>query len=199
MTATKFTKVLCADLVMKDLVEKYGELTLDESEDYFVDLARSIVAQQLSVKAASTIWKRVENLLDMEVTAEKFLSVPDELVRQAGVSGNKIKYIKNTAQAVLDKSLDLENIRTLSNDEILRQLTTIKGIGLWTAEMFLIFSLAREDIFSFGDGGLNSAVNMLYGSGAVLTKEEIGVITEKWKPYRSIASLYLWQSLDNAK
>ena len=193
----KSKKTLSRDLVMKDLIEKYGELTLSESEDYFTDLARSIVGQQLSGKAASTIWKRVEALLNGEITADNFLSVPDELMRQAGVSGNKTRYIKNIAQAVFDKSLDLENIRSYDNEEIIQQLTKIKGVGQWTAEMFLIFSLAREDVFSFGDGGLNSAINKLYGSGKVLTKDEIKTITEKWKPYRSIASLYLWRSLDN--
>ena len=192
----KSKQTLSGDLVMKDLIEKFGELTLTESNDYFTDLVSSIVAQQLSGKAASTIWKRVETLLNGEITAEKFLSVPDELMRQAGVSRNKTRYIKNIAQAVLDKSLDLENIRNYDNGEIIRQLTTIQGIGQWTAEMFLIFSLAREDVFSFGDGGLNSAINKLYGSGIALTKEEIKAITDKWKPYRSIASLYLWRSLD---
>ena len=182
---------------MKNLIEKYGELTLTESKDYFADLARSIVGQQLSGKAASTIWKRVETLLNGEITTDKFLLVPDELMRQAGVSANKTRYIKNIAQAVFDKSLDLENIRSYDNEEIIRQLTKIKGVGQWTAEMFLIFSLAREDVFSFGDGGLNSAINKLYGGGTVLTKDEIKTITEKWKPYRSIACLYLWRSLDN--
>ena len=181
---------------MKDLIEKHGELTLTESNDYFVDLVRSIVAQQLSGKAASTIWKRVETLLNGNITACKFLSVPDESMRQAGISGNKTRYIKNIAQAVMDKSLDFENIRSYDNGEIIQQLTAIKGVGQWTAEMFLIFSLAREDIFSFGDGGLNSAINKLYGGGIALTKDEIKAITEKWKPYRSIASLYLWRSLD---
>jgi len=193
----KSKKTLCRDLVMKNLIEKYGELTLTESKDYFADIARSIVGQQLSGKAASTIWKRVETLLNGEITVDKFLSVPDELMRQVGVSANKTRYIKNIAQAVFDKSLDLENIRSYDNEEIIRQLTTIKGVGQWTAEMFLIFSLAREDVFSFGDGGLNSAINKLYGGGTVLTKDEIKTITEKWKPYRSIASLYLWRSLDN--
>ncbi|MDR0206472.1 MAG: DNA-3-methyladenine glycosylase 2 family protein [Bacteroidales bacterium] len=193
----KSKKTLCRDLVIKELIEKYGELTLAESSNNFTDLVRSIVAQQLSGKAANTIWKRVETLLNGEITADKFLSVSDDLIRQTGVSSNKTRYIKNIAQAVFDQSLDLKNLRNYDNEEIIRQLTMIKGVGQWTAEMFLIFSLAREDVFSFGDGGLNSAINKLYGSGVVLTKDEIKTITEKWKPYRSIASLYLWQSLDN--
>ena len=182
---------------MKALIKMYGELTLTESKDFFLNLTRSIVAQQLSGKAADTIWKRVEAILGGEITAGKFLSVPDKDIRQAGVSSNKIKYIKNIAQAVIDKSLDLDNIQNCDNEEIIRQLTAIKGVGRWTAEMFLIFSLAREDVFSFGDGGLNSAINKLYGNKCTpLTKNEILTIADKWQPYRSIASLYLWRSLE---
>jgi len=193
----KAIKTLSRDSVMKKLVEKYGELTLTESGDYFADLASTIIGQQLSGKAAATIWKRVSALTGGGVSARKILSVPDEALRQAGASSNKVRYIKNLAQAVIDKSLNLENIREYDDEEIIRQLTAIKGVGRWTAEMFLIFSLAREDVFSLGDGGLNSAVNKLYGDGAVLGKDEILNIAEKWKPYRSIASLYLWRSLDN--
>ena len=118
-------------------------------------------------------------------------------MRQAGCSYNKIRYIKNIAEAVTDKSLDLENITQYDNEEIIRQLTVIKGVGRWTAEMFLIFSLAREDVFSFGDIGLLNAANKLYGNGAVLGKDEVMAITESWAPYRSYGCLYLWKSLDN--
>ena len=194
---SKAGKILSRDPVMKKLVGKYGELTLTESRDYFTDLASTIIGQQLSGKAAATIWKRVVALADDDVSADKILSVSDEALRQAGVSSNKTGYIKNLAQAVMDKSLNLENMLNHDNEEIIRQLTAIKGVGNWTAEMFLIFSLAREDVFSLGDGGLNSAVNRLYGNGAVLRKDEILKIAERWKPYRSIASLYLWRSLDN--
>jgi len=182
---------------MKKLIGKYGELTLAESKDYFTDLARAIIGQQLSGKAAATIWKRVVSLAGDDVTEGKIVSIPDDELRQAGVSSNKTKYLKNLSQAIIDKSLNIENIQKYDDEEIIRQLTAIKGVGRWTAEMFLIFSLAREDVFSLGDGGLNSAVNRLYGSGAALGKEEILRVAEKWKPYRSIASLYLWRSLDN--
>lgn len=198
ISVNKAKEKLSQDPVMKGLIDKYGELSLTERKSYFVDLASNIVGQQLSGKAADTIWKRVSALIDGDITAEKMLAVPDESFRQAGVSGNKTKYIKCLAQAVADKTLDLENIRKYDNEKIIRQLTAIKGIGRWTAEMFLIFSLAREDVFSHGDGGLNSAINRLYGKeGTVLSKSEICAITEVWASYRSIASLYLWRSLDN--
>jgi len=182
---------------MKKLIGKYGELSLSESKDYFTDLARTIIGQQLSGKAAATIWKRVIALAGGDVTEGKIISIPDEALRQAGASSNKTKYLKNLAQAIIDKSLNIENIQKYGDEEIIRQLTAIKGVGRWTAEMFLIFSLAREDVFSLGDGGLSSAVNRLYGNGAALGKDEISNIAENWKPYRSIASLYLWRSLDN--
>jgi DNA-3-methyladenine glycosylase II len=195
----KAKRTLTRDPVMKGLVEKYGALGLTESTDYFADLARAIVAQQLATKAADTIWRRVTALLGGEVTAGKFLSIAGEAVRQAGVSANKLKYMTNLAQAVMDGTLDLENIQNRDDEEIIPHLSAIKGIGRWTAEMFLIFSLAREDVFSFGDGGLKSALNKLYGGGGVLTKGEMESITDKWRPYRSLASLYLWRSLDNKK
>ena len=182
---------------MKELVEKYGELTLTESRDYFTDLARTIIGQQLSGKAAATIWKRVVALAGGDLSAYKILSLSDKDLRQAGVSSKKAGYIKKLTQAVIDKSLNFENISEHDNEEVIRQLTTIKGVGKWTAEMFLIFSLARNDVFSLGDGGLNSAINRLYGKGAILGKDEIINIAEKWKPFRSIASLYLRRSLDS--
>ena len=190
------TKVLSRDPIMKPLIEKYGELSLTESKDYFDDLISAIIGQLLSGKAADTIYKRIAALCG-GVTPESILAVPDEALRAAGSSYGKIRCMKALAQAVVDKAVDLENIKQYDDDEVIRQLTVIKGIGRWTAEMFLIFSLAREDVFSFGDGGLNSAVNRLYGNGAALSKSEIKTITEKWQPYRSYASLYLWRSLDN--
>lgn len=193
----KIKEILNQDTVMNSLIQKYGELPLAGDKDYFNHLVGNIIGQQLSGKAANTIYKRVLALCGGEINAEKILAVSDEALRQAGVSGNKSKYIKNIACAAADKSLDLENLHNYDDEEIIRQLTAIKGIGRWTAEMFLIFSLAREDVFSFGDGGLSSAINKLYGNGAKLSKQEVKTITEKWKPYRSYASLYLWASLDN--
>ena len=189
-------KTLSKDPIMKSLIEKYGELSLTESKDYFNDLINAIIGQLLSGKAAATIYKRVVALCD-GVTPEKILAVSDEALRAAGSSYGKIRCMKALAQAVIDKAVDLENIKQYADEEVIKQLTIIKGIGRWTAEMFLIFSLAREDVFSFGNGGLNSAINRLYGNGAALSKAEIKAITDKWQPYRSYASLYLWESLDN--
>ena len=193
MSAT--TTLRQQDPVMKNLIAKYGELTLTKSKDYFADLASSIVGQQLSAKAASTIWGRVTTLLGGEITATKALSIEDEAYRQAGCSTSKTRYIKALAQAVSENTLRFEELADLDNEAVIERLTTVKGIGRWTAEMFLIFSLARPDVFSFGDGGLKSAMDKLYGG--MLSRKRIEEITDKWKPYRSYASLYLWASLDN--
>ena len=193
----KAIKALTRDPVMKALIKKYGELRMAENKDYFAGLARAVVSQQLSTKAADTIWKRVAALWGGKITPQKFLSMPEGEIRQAGVSANKAGYMKNLARAVADKTIDFKKMRGFEDEEIIRQLTAIKGIGRWTAEMFLISGFAREDVFSFGDGGLKSALNNLYGRGAPLTQEEMKSITDKWRPYRSLASLYLWRSLDN--
>ena len=182
------------DEIMAELIGRYGELLLNESNDFFADLASSIVGQQLSAKAAATIWNRVKAALG-EVNPENVIKTSNETLRSAGLSSQKAEYIKSLATAAQNKTLELDRLRDLENEEIIRQLTAIKGVGRWTAEMFLIFGLARPDVFSFGDGGLFSAMNKLYGE---MTKEKMTEISEKWSPYRSFACLYLWESLDNA-
>lgn len=160
-------------------------------------LLSAIVGQQLSVKAADTIWKRVEALLNNDFTPENILKTQDEKLREAGMSWAKIKYVKGIAEAFSRNLIDEEKIINLSDEEIIEELTKLKGVGRWTAEMILIFTIGREDVFSMGDLGLRNAVSKLYGVDRDDLKkiEEIAV---KWSPYRSIASRYLWMSLDNA-
>ncbi len=193
----KYKEVLSKDPIMKSLIEKYGELTLTENTDYFVHLISGIIGQLLSGKAADTIFNRVKVLCGGAVTPETICAAADESLRAAGSSYSKIRCMKALAQAVIDKTVDLEHIKQYDSEEVIRQLTVIKGIGRWTAEMFLVFCLAREDVFSFGDGGLNNAMKRLYGNGTALNKSEMKTITDTWQPYRSYASLYLWRSLDN--
>ena len=186
-----------ADSIMGAVIEKYGVIDYELHADYLSALLSNIVGQQLSGKVADVIWKRVLGFIGGELTAEKILAVEDEKLRGAGMSRNKAAYVKNIARAVSDGSLTLDKFDDMTDAEIIKQLTAIKGIGEWTAEMFLIFSLGRLDIFSKGDGGLVRAINNLYGNGAELSVKERLTITEKWKPFRSSASLYLWASLDN--
>ena len=186
---------LSHDPIMRELITQHGELTLTPSTDYFADLVNQITGQQLSVKAAASIWKRLIDLFAGRVEPKTLLAIDDEVLRGVGLSRPKIRYMKGLCQAVLDGSLDLEELPTLDNAAVVAKLSAIKGIGRWTAEMFLIFTLARPDVFSPGDLGLKNAVKKLYGA---TTDAEILKVSEQWSPYRSYACLYLWRSLDNA-
>ena len=165
--------------------------------DPFIRLCRSIVGQQLSVKAASTIFGRFEKLFQKEINPIELLKFSDEKLREAGLSFQKIKYLRDLSQKTLDKELDIYNLHKKNNDEVIADLLKVKGIGQWTAEMFLMFSLAREDVFSFGDLGLQNAIMKLYGLQAKPTIEYMEKLSKKWSPYRTYAALILWRSLNN--
>jgi DNA-3-methyladenine glycosylase II len=165
--------------------------------NHFLKLVRSIIGQQLSVKAASTIFSRFEKLFPKEkITPERILKMDKEKIRSCGVSYSKIEYIKDLSKKVVDKNLDLANIDTLDNKTVIEKLTMVKGIGPWSAEMFLMFSLARPDVFSTGDLGLKNAIKKLYKIDKI-SNEDLITISAKWSPYRTYACMILWQSLDN--
>jgi|AGTN01.1.fsa_nt_gi 3-methyladenine DNA glycosylase/8-oxoguanine DNA glycosylase len=189
----KISAALSSDAVMKKLIEKYGPLELEPEGETFSFLASAIAGQQLSGKVADVIWKRVLKLAG-EITPEILLSLKDGDLRAAGLSFSKISYIKNLASAVIEGRVRIDKFEELPDEEIIKELTSVKGIGPWTAEMFLIFSLCREDVFSAGDGGLARAIDILYGKEHA--KKERLKLSESWKPYRSYASLYLWKSLE---
>lgn len=186
-----------ADPMLKPIIKSCGQIKVSLADDYFYALSKSITGQQLSSKAARAIWNRILLLLQGSVSPEGVLSTSSSLFREAGLSESKTKYLKNLSNAVLDGHLCLNELDTLEDSEILARLTKIKGIGNWTAEMFLIFSLGRPDVFSLGDGGLQKAVIILYGINETACKEKIAQISSKWRPFRSFASLYLWRAIDN--
>jgi DNA-3-methyladenine glycosylase II len=183
------------DPALKKLIPE-SPIEVKLSDDYFASIASAIVGQQLSNRVADVLWTRLEALASKDVSPETILSLDDEALRLIGISYAKIKYLKALATAVDEKSLQLGQIHLLDDDEIVRQLTKVKGIGPWTAEMFLIFSMGRTDVFSIGDGGLQRAVKWLYQLDEIPGKEEMVRISSQWKPYRSIAALYLWRALD---
>jgi len=194
----KALKYLKKDLILRDVMEEFEFSESNKKLTLFQDIIEAILGQQLSSKAADTITKRFVDLftIDEFPTARDILSTADEKIRTSGVSGQKIKYIKNFSQAVIDGSLKLEEIEKLSDEEVIVQLTKIKGIGRWTAEMILIFSLKRPDVFSVGDLGLRTAVAKHYK----IDRNDLAAIekiSQKWKPYRSFAARYLWKSLDS--
>lgn len=180
------------DEKMRKLIDIVGDIDRGYIPNPFIALLNSIVYQQLSYKAAMTIWGRFEKLVE-EITPKKILSHSDEEFRECGLSKTKVRYIKNIANAVLEGKLNLDHIYDLSNEEIVNQLIAIKGIGIWTAEMFLIFSLCRKDIISYGDLGIRRGIKWLYGLENEPTKEEFILYKDRYSPNNTLASFYLWE------
>ncbi|MBI2028273.1 MAG: DNA-3-methyladenine glycosylase 2 family protein [Candidatus Levybacteria bacterium] len=185
---------------MKKLVRNIQLTELDPSDDLFLDIVETIINQQLSDKAASTIFGRFKKLFKSHrhITHKNALNLSDELIRQAGISYSKISYIKNTARAFINNEISIEKLTPLSDEKVISELTKIKGIGRWTAEMIMMFSLKRPDIFSVSDLGLCTAVSSLYDIDRK-DKKKIEEISMAWIPYRSIACRYLWRSLEKKK
>lgn len=186
-----------ADPLLYELAKSIDPFVLEKSPNHFVRLVRAIVGQQLSVKAASTIFGRFEKLFKKDINAEDILKLKDDDIRACGISYSKIKYIKDLAQKVRDKELLLETFEEADEETIIGNLTKVKGIGIWSAEMFLMFALARPDVFSVGDLGLRNAMIKLYGLENP-SNEKLIKISTKWSPYRTYACRILWQSLDNS-
>jgi DNA-3-methyladenine glycosylase II len=184
-----------ADPIMQRLIAKHGHCPLAEREfEPFHMLANSIISQQLSTKAAATIKQRVGMLLGVPFQTSKVLSMPIEDLRAAGLSQAKTRYIRELAAHVKDGRLDFEGIVALDDEAVIEQLVVVPGIGRWTAEMFLLFGLKRLDVLALGDAGLQRAARNLYGKRRI-TKTLLPRVAEPWRPYRSIASWFLWRSL----
>lgn len=178
-------------------IEKVGVLGPMTSGDYFTDLCEIIINQQLSDKASATIFARFKKLFPKdEITPQKLLKLSDEKIRSCGTSNAKVSFLKDLAKKVLNGALNLEKLSDLEDHLIIEEVTKVKGIGPWTAEMFLMFTLGREDVFSHGDLGLRKAIKKLYGFKKEPTKKQIEKIVKKWIPYRTYASRILWKSLE---
>lgn len=184
------------DKLLKEIIKKYEAPTWSLKTDLFSDLIESIINQQLSGKAAETIYNRFKLLLKNKITPQNILKTKDEKIRECGISYPKIGYIKGLCQAIVDGLFVPDKVQNLSDEEVVIELTKLKGVGRWTAEMILIFSLKRPDIFSVGDLGLRTAVSKLYNIDRENIKE-IEKLSLKWSPYRSLAARYLWRSLNN--
>ncbi len=183
------------DSILAGVIDEIGQIRREVDEDHFKSLVKSIVSQQLSTKVAKIIYTRLETLCKNKIEYKVILDLEDEKLREIGLSYSKISYIKNLAMAVNENVVSFDKIEYLTDEEIIAMLTKVKGIGQWTAEMFLMFSLGREDVFSFGDGGLQNAVKNLYKIDGKIKKSELQDIGKNWAPYRSYASLYLWEYL----
>ena len=185
------------DPVLYALAVRVGSITIGKAQDLFVDLCETIVSQQLATKVASIICTRFRNLFHSEnITPERVLALSDESLRGVGLSGSKVKYIKDLAQKTKDGVIDFATIHTKSNEDVMTTLTIVKGIGPWSAEMFLMFSLGREDVFSFGDYGLKRAIQLAYKLKKEPSAKKLTQLSKKWAPYRTHASKVLWKSLE---
>ena len=193
-----------ADDVMAKLIEEHGELDLEARRrgrpaDAYGALLRSIVGQQLSVKAARSIYERLTELFGGRTpTPQELLDADEVALRGAGLSGAKVRYLRSLAEHVQDGGLHLDSLTEMSDDEVIAELTAVKGLGVWTAHMFLIFHLERPDVLPVGDLGVRRAVERQYGLESLPDAETLERLGERWAPYRSLAALYLWHSLDNA-
>ena len=166
---------------------------------HFATLAISIISQQISDKAAGAIANRFRALYGgLNPTPAQLAATSDEDLRGVGLSGSKVRYLKDLSGHVLDGRLDLERIAALPEDEVMRELVAVKGIGPWTAEMFMIFSLGMPDVFSFGDVGLVNAMVRLYRLRKPASRKRLETISKRWSPYRSLAARYLWASSDGS-
>jgi DNA-3-methyladenine glycosylase II len=186
-----------ADPILATVIRQLPQLQFEPSTNHFQKLIESIISQQLSEKAADTIFARFLNLFPGTSfpTPEQVTDLDTEAIRKAGISYAKIRYIKDLATKVHAKVLDLETIHTFTDEKVIECLVQVKGIGQWTAEMFLMFALGREDVFSYGDQGLKNAMKQLYKLRQHPTPKQAEKISSKWKPYRSWACRYLWASL----
>jgi len=190
-------KYLAKDPVLKKLIEKHGELVLPTQKQYFRILCRAIISQQISNAAAAAVNRRFEALFVGIPTAKKVQETKPALIKAAGLSQKKVEYIKDLADHFLSRKITPRKFHSMSDEEIIEELVDVRGIGRWTAEMFIMFSLGREDVFSYGDIGLLNNVYALYFGGEKVPKKSVEEVVDKWAPYRSIASLYLWKATDD--
>ena len=188
------------DPVMCDLIDKAGPFTLKLDRNRFGMLVRSILSQQISTKAARSIRLRLEELLAPgKISPESIASVTDDQLRSVGLSGQKVSYVRDLSERSLDQRLRLSQIGRLSDEDAIEHLVQVRGVGRWTAQMFLIFSLGRLNVFPHDDLIVRSSIQELYGLSELPDKQTSHSIADVWAPYRSVASWYCWRWIDVKK
>lgn len=183
------------DPVMAAIIGEYPGGALASRGDPFGTLARSIIGQQISVKAADSVWARFDAAL-AAITPEAVLAVSPETLRACGLSARKVEYVADLARHFVDGEIHVRRWDAMSDEEIITELTAVRGIGVWTAEMFLIFNQMRPDVFPLDDIGLQKGVARHYCDGERPSRKQLAEIGERWRPWRSVATWYLWRSLD---
>lgn len=177
-------------------LEPFPLLEKGDASKFFFQLCREIVGQQLSSKAASAIFKRFEALFPNGITPEAVIALSHEELRASGISNAKARYVRNIAEAVVAGLLPFEDFHEMKDMLVIQHLTKVKGIGHWTSEMFLMFTLGRADVFSFGDLGLQKGFKKLYNFKKEPTRKQIEKVVKKWSPYRTYGCLALWSVVD---
>ena len=194
-------ELMRADKVLREVMEETGPIHPEidrrgSRPDPFEALARAIVGQQLSTKAAASIWEKLLAIFGGGMpTPEQLLRRRHETLRKAGLSNAKVEFLRDLATRIRDGRLELDRLKDLSDEDVCAELIQVKGIGRWSAEMFLIFNLGRKDVISAGDLGIRRAIQIAYGLDELPGPEDIDRIAEPWRPHRTLAGLYLWRSL----
>ena len=185
-----------ADPVLNRIIEQVGTYRIEFRDPTFETLVKSIVYQQLSGRVASVIFGRLVEAAGGRVTPESILKLRPVRMRAAGLSGQKTAYIRDLARHTRDQRVVFEELAALSDDHVIERLTQVKGIGVWTVHMFLIFALRRPNVLPTGDLGIRNAVRKAYGMAELPKPAEIEMLAESWRPFRTVASWYLWRSLE---
>lgn len=183
------------DRVMKRLIPQFGQARLESRGDAFVTLARSIVGQQISVKAAQTVWDRFAKL-SRRLSPAQVLKLKVDDMREAGLSARKVEYLVDLALHFEQGQVSVKNWTQMPDEDIITELVAIRGIGRWTAEMFLIFYLMRPNVLPLDDVGLINGISRNYFSGEAVSRSEAREVAQAWAPYCSVATWYIWRSLD---
>lgn len=188
-------ELIALDPVLGKYIEKHETIQLRPERGYFEALSSAIIGQQISVKAAAKIFGRFRDATNLK--PDKVLGLSDEHIKAIGLSGQKSRYIRDLALHFVEDSSVFNHLSSLADDEVIAELTKVKGVGVWTAQMFLIFTLHRPDVFAPDDRGLQLAIQKTYNLPSVPGRAELEAFAERWVPYRSTACLHLWKLLDN--
>ena len=199
--APEYWEQACAELIkhdriLKRLIPKYGSGFLVTRGDAFTTLARAIVGQQISVAAAQSVWNKVLLAAKKKVSPKNILALSVEELRAAGLSGRKVEYIRDLAEHFDSGRLHARQWKGMDDESVIKELTAIRGIGRWTAEMFLIFNMVRPDILPLDDVGLIRAISLNYFSGEPVSRHEAREVAANWAPWRTVATWYMWRSID---
>jgi DNA-3-methyladenine glycosylase II len=204
MTVDAAAKLAASDPVMAGLVERLGEVSIEARRrrrpqvDAYGMLLRSVIGQQLSVKAAATIYERVLELFAGRTPPpQALLDADPQALRDAGLSWRKVEYVRDLAEHVLSGALELDRLDALADEQVIAEITAVRGFGVWSAQMFLIFFLERPDVLPAGDLGIRRAAQVAYGLDELPAPAELEALAEPWRPHRTLASIYLWESLAN--